>query len=396
MTDGLVKRIVRRGKRMLRRLVEKPVVPMHERVIHLKARGEVRGAVLVAYVIEPFLLSPGEAISNSHTHDWETWRIVQTFLDRGFDVDVISYLNRGFSPKRPYSIFFAARTNFQRIAEQLPSECRKVVHLDTAHWLTNNNAAYQRLLAVRQRRGVALENIKMVEANWALEYADLATILGNVFTIDSYAYAGKPIHRIPISVPEVYPFPSEKDFDAVRRSFLWFGSSGFVHKGLDLVLEAFAGMPEFELTVCGPFDDEPAFLTAFDQELFHTPNIHAVGWVDVASREFQDICQRCVGLVYPTASEGGGGSAVTCMHAALVPIVSYEASVDVGEAGVILEDNSVETIRAVVRALASEPADQLYARSRAVWGFVRERHTRESFGQAFDAFVDEVLLDGCA
>ena len=42
-----------------------------------------------------------------------------------------------------------------------------------------------------------------------------------------------------------------------------------VHKGLDLVLEAFAGMPEYHLTVCGPvakekdFEREKRFLAAW-------------------------------------------------------------------------------------------------------------------------------------
>ncbi|MCP5178918.1 MAG: hypothetical protein H6994_03295 [Pseudomonadales bacterium] len=146
----------------------------------LEASGNSDAArCFVAYVIEPFLLAPGEAISNRHTHDWTTWRIVQAFLARGFDVDVVSYLNRSFRPARAYDYFFAARSNFERLAASLPSTCRKVVHLDTAHWLTNNTAAYQRLLDLRARRGVVLSNIKMVETNWALEQAPIwRTILG--------------------------------------------------------------------------------------------------------------------------------------------------------------------------------------------------------------------------
>lgn len=392
MKGQQLKRILRRGVDKLRRLRRVDSVPDRERVVTLKAPGPARGAVLVAYVIEPFLLAPGEQISNRHTHHWETWRIVQAFLARGFDVDVVSFLNRTFRPARSYDYFFAARSNFERLAAFLPASCRKVVHLDTAHWLTNNAAAYQRLLDLRGRRGVALSNVKMVETNWALEQADLATILGNEFTIESYRYAGKPIHRIPISAPAVYPFPEEKEFDSVRRSFLWFGSSGFVHKGLDLVLEAFAAMPEYQLSVCGPFDDEPEFLRAYEKELFHTPNIHAYGWVDVASDKFLSICQGCLGLVYPTASEGGGGSAITCMHAGLVPILSYEASVDVDEYGIILPESSVAGIQTAVRALADESVTQLKARAHGVWSLARERHTMDAFGAAFDRFLDDVLL----
>ncbi len=365
---------------------------VHERVIELHPKGASIGRVLVSYVIQPFLLVPGVPLSNAHTHHWESWRIVQSFLARGFSVDVVSYLNKTFKPQKDYQIFFAARTNLQRIADHLPSSCLKVAHLDTAHWLFNNTAAYQRLLALQFRRKVALTNIKMVEVNWALEHADLATILGNQFTINTYVYAGKPIHRIPISAPESYDYPEHRNIDVVRNHYLWFGSSGFVHKGLDLVLEAFAGMPDKHLHVCGPFDDEPAFMAEFDQELHHTPNIHAHGWVDVAGDEFSDICSSCVGLVYPTASEGGGGSAISCMHMGLIPILSYEASVDTESFGVTLRENSIDEIRRVVSDLSGRSATELAERGRQAWRYARQHHTRESFGTAFDDCVDKVMI----
>lgn len=382
------------ARRLRRRLVNKRNSRRyaHERFVELKPEGTPVGNILVSYVVDPFLLPPGVLMSNAHTHHWESWRIVQSFLARGFAVDVISYQSWAFTPYKDYQIFFSARSNLQRIAEQLPKQCLKVAHLDTAHWLFNNTAAYKRLLDVQHRRGVTLNNIKMVESNWALEHADLATILGNQFTIDTYLYAGKPIHRIPISAPEIYDFPEHRNIETARNHYLWFGSNGFVHKGLDLVLEAFAGMPDKHLHVCGPFGEEPDFMAEYDAELHHTPNIHAHGWVDVAGEVFRDICTNCVGLVYPTASEGGGGSAISCMHMGLIPIVSYEASVDTESFGVILRENSIDEIRRVVYEVSNLSAEELIARCRSAWHFARQHHTKEAFGAAFDNCVDQVLL----
>ena len=122
----------------------------------------------------------------------------------------------------------------------------------------------------------------------AIEHADCAAVLGNEFTISTYTYANKPIYRVPISAPFLYPWPEGKDFEACRRHFLWFGSHGFVHKGLDLVLDAFAEMPDYHLTVCGPIREEieKDFEKAFYKELYQTSNIRTLGWVDIGRPEF--------------------------------------------------------------------------------------------------------------
>lgn len=357
----------------------------------IQPAGKSRGTVLLSYIVDPFLRKPGAEISRDHTHHWESHQIAQTFLDRGYAVDVISYQNRRFAPEKPYRFFVGARNNFERLAEHLPADCRKIVHLDTAHWLFNNAAAYQRLLDVQRRRGVVLNNAKMVGPNWALEHADEATVLGNEFTMNTYAYAKKPMTRIPISNPLVYDWPEERDIERARRSYLWFGSSGFVHKGLDLVLEAFSQLPDFRLTVCGPLDQEQEFVKAFRKELYETPNITTIGWVDVAGAQFREVAGNCIGLIYPTCSEGGGGSAITCMHAGMIPVLSYEASVDVEDTGVILKDSRIETIKHAVSALSDQSPTLLKKQARAAWELARARHSQEIFARRYAEYVDATL-----
>ena len=147
----------------------------------------------------------------------------------------------------------------------------------------------------------------MIELNEAIENADYAVTYGNQFTLDTYRYAQKPLFRIPISTCAVFPWPENKNYGASRSNFLWFGSEGLVHKGLDLALEAFAEMPEHHLYVCGPLQKEKDFIKAYYKELYETPNIHAVGWVDVDGPEFMGIVNKCLGVVYPSCSEGQRG-----------------------------------------------------------------------------------------
>ena len=343
------------------------------------SNGSPRGNVLLSYVLDPFLLKPDQAISNKHTHHWESYQIAQTFLKLGFTVDVISYRNNTFKPDKDYDYFISARTNIEVIAKRLNQDCFKIVHLDTAHWLTNNAAAYDRTSNLYKRRKIAINSIRIIEPNKAIEIADIATILGNEFTINSYSYANKPVYRIPISTPTTYPWINGKNYEQCRNNFFWFGSGGFVHKGLDLVLDVFKELPQLNLTVCGPFDEEKDFLHAYHKELFESPNIRPIGWIDVESQEFLNIAKDTVALIYPTCAEGGGGSAITCMHSGIIPILNYEASVDTPNCGITLNDCSLEEIRKTVLDVSNLPINELKCLSKNAWEYANKKHTREIF-----------------
>ena len=379
-------RIVKKWRRRLRRV--------DQQVVTLEPEGEVRGEVLFSYIIDPFLVPAGRPLPYSHTHFWESWTMARTFVDLGMRVDAVSWINQSFEPTKDYDVVVDVRMNLQRWAPRLPS-ATKVLHADTAHFTFHNPAQAARRKDLERRRGAALRDHKMLPENLAAEHADCITLLGNDFTQGTYAQAGKPMFRIPISVPFEYPDLDGKDIDGARRRFLWFGSGGLVHKGLDLVLEAFAGLGEdYHLTVCGPIRREKDFERLYFRELYQTPNIHTYGWIDVGSDAFLDLARRTCGLIYPSCSEGGGGSVLTCMHAGLIPVINHEVSVDLAaERGLLLEDVSVEGIRRAVVDLASRPTAQLESMSEQARAFARRRHTKDGFAAAYRRLA-EALVSG--
>jgi glycosyltransferase involved in cell wall biosynthesis len=358
----------------------------------LKPAGTARGKVLLSYIPDAFTSPDAEALSHRHTHYWESSQIAATFLANEFSVDVVHYDDANFVPREDYDILVSARTNLERLARLLPKNCLKIAHLDTAHFLTNNANAYARLASTRERRGVALRNLRMIEQNWALESADIGCVLGNDFTADSYRYAGKPIYRIPISCTDTFDWPEDRDFEQARSHFMWFGSAGFVHKGLDLVLEAFRELPELSLTVCGPMESEIRFAKAFHDDLYETPNIATPGWTDVTEPAYVNICRESIATIYPSCAEGGGGSVLTCMHAGLIPVVTRESSVDVGDFGIVLADGTIGEIKAAALQLASMTVTELENRARASWEYARAHHTQESFTKDYAQFVANVVM----
>jgi hypothetical protein len=117
-----------------------------------------------------------------------------------------------------------------------------------------------------------------------------------------------------------------------------------------------------------------------------------MGWVDVASARFASIARRCGALVYPSCSEGGGASALTCMHAGMAAVLTPEASVDLPPAaGVMLGEATVAAVRDAVAGIAARAPSEVEGMAQAAWEWARAHHAREVFAARFRAFAEDLL-----
>lgn len=348
-----------------------------------------KGVVVLSYLREPFLGLP-EADARGHTNWQESRIIATTWNTRGYDVEIIDWHDDRYQPPANTAVAIDIHKNLEKWGPVLPQDCRKVLHATGAHWLTQNAAEYLRLEAIRDRRGISLIPRRQSLPNRSDEWADAITILGNKFTLDTWAFAKAPTYRIPISCAIPFLWPQLRDWTSARRKFLWAGSYGMVHKGLDLVLEAFAAMPEFHLTVCGRPEKETDFFDAYQKELLHTPNIHLAGWICAGSEKFTDICRTHCAMVYPSCSEGGGGALIHAMAGGLIPIATRESSVDLDDFGEPITAPDVEAVQHAVRRIADSFPDSLEDRARRSWLHVRDHHSITAFEKSYAQFAESL------
>ena len=367
-------------------------------VVHIPAVGKKKGDVLLSYITEPFTRAPWEHFTDPHTNKWECAEIARLFSVRGYAVNVINFDNLEFIPRKKYVACVDIMQNLERLTKYLPTNCKKVMHITSAYSEFQNAAEKQRLLELKRRRNISLAPHRTGITSNNPAYADFLEGLGNQTIHATYARFKKHIYPIPISVAREFDFPEQKDFRAARTNFLWFGGGGAILKGLDLVIEAFAAMPQLSLHIVGPSVREEDFAHAYKHELafpnkkyYPRPRISPDGEIRSGDISFIDIANRCATLIYPSASEGTSGAVVQAMHAGLIPIITRQTGISEDAPTIICNTPTVESLRDLAMQIAGTDPTVLRESAYKAWSYAREHNTQKTFSEAYSHFIDNIL-----
>ncbi|MGB5725947.1 MAG: hypothetical protein WBM52_01920 [Thiogranum sp.] len=361
-------------------------------LVRLQPDKRLRGRMLLSYATQVYEgLLRGQPFNRNHISAWHNFQIARTFLDLGFQVDVIPFDDHRFTPKVDYDVTVDINSNIGRLADRLGPGCIKILHPMFSHWTIHNSRSYARHAALAQRRGAALKPLRLLEPNDSVECTDYITSRGGAFSRASYDYGKAPLLRLPQITPASIEDYLDRDIDRCRNRFVWLSGKGMVHKGLDLVLEAFAGLPDCHLTVCGRVSREKPFESLYQRELYELPNIETIDWIDTLSARFRQIASESMALVLPSASEFSCGSVIAGMMTGLIPVTTPSTDIDVSEIGFSIEEDSVEAVRSAVCAVRDQPTARLAEMSQASWDAANQRYGRDKFLRAYREAICGIL-----
>ena len=327
-----------------------------------------------------------------HYHHRESADLVRELIERGFVVDCL-YNRSGYliEDASKYDFILDEWNNMDRWAAQ-NFKARKLFLGTTCHWLYWNRAELQRLDWILRRRGVSLAPERQLPAMLGLADADLVTYYGNNEALQHYGTERPKLRKVWVCPTTASSAFVVKDWSAAKKRFLWFGSSSWVHRGLDLVLEAFMQLPDLELFICG---SDQRFLEVYGEDLKKCRNIHLVGFVTPDSAQFQELISKTASVVYASAAEGCSTSIVQCMRFGLIPIVTEATGLSVHDFWPALAGRTdLELIADIAERcteIAEMPNQQVEALSRKFWEFAATHHSRESFRKSFGAVLDDLL-----
>jgi glycosyltransferase involved in cell wall biosynthesis len=337
---------------------------------------------LVSYVTKPLRFKL--PFNNSKVYNFSNAgiaiNIVRALKDLNYAVDVIDWDDESFVPTKHYDLFIGhGGCNFERIAHHLSSDTVKIYFATGMYWKKSNEAEEERLKSFEKRHDIRLSYERKViySEEYANRTADGIICLGNQTIKDSFSGFPLLINLNIAAYSDNRYEAVKKDFAFSKDKFLFFSGQGSVHKGLDLLLEAFSGA-DAHLYICHAVRQE--FFKIYKHELNNLPNIHFIGGISLRSEKFYNLIDTCAFIIHPSCAEGQPGSVIDCMHQGLIPVVSRETGIDVDDFGIELKSCSVEEIIKIVRDLSQRSSE---------WCEEMSRRTRKA---AIAKFSEKVFL----
>ena len=319
---------------------------------------------------------------NSHSMHWESIEMVKILTSLGYNVDVADCTGPILQVEwTKYQLVIDERNNLKdapKVSEQIQ------IHYATGcQWLFHNAAEYIRLFDFKSRTGISTDPARQVSPVYSEEIASITTYFGGEFQRDLFTH---PHKTFPLSLSSSYiPEFKEKELSASRKNILWLGSRGFIHKGLDIVLEAFKEFNNFNLHICTNLEVESQFYTWYKKEFSNCSNIYYHGWMDVNDLHFQHLAENC------SAAEGGAGAIIQAMQFGCIPIVNDGTALRGQHTGFLLQGQSpkelISSIRQVLKYIGDMSENELAEKSVAVRSYANANHSRAAYSQSFRQLI---------
>jgi len=349
--------------------------------------GPRRGTAIIAISREAARAADDARLMFAHSIFWESREIYLSFLDLGFDVDVIDLGAPAPANAGPYQASLTFHFQLLMLEAVLAPDAIRITWLTASHAATRNAREIKRIRALEQRRECQYEpkrQVTHVTAELeAIERADHCILIGNAVTLGSYPkrWHGK-IEPFAVSAANIGYTKQPSAYVPAPREFIWYSASGAVMKGLDLLLDLFASRQLPTLHVVGSLDGEQDFLNIYHTELDGHPRIRMHGFLHGDDPKLAEIFDRCVAVVHPSADEGMAGSVAHCMRVGLFPVISRVTGIDLPTGcGRYIEDCTIEEIEVAVTDVLEMSKADLKSQITTMQAMAHERFSRESYAR---------------
>ena len=179
----------------------------------------------------------------------------------------------------------------------------------------------------------------------------------------------------------------QKNHDITKKHYLWLGSYGAVHKGLDLLLDVFENREDIVLHIAGLSEEDENLLKPKKR-----PNIINHGYLNIKTESFLEVVKKCSFNILPSCSEGLSTAITTGMLHGLIPVVMKNTGFNrLNNNAIFLEDFKVAYLDKEMTEISKMTSEHLIDFSKNVFDFARENFSNVSFEMNFEKIMNGIL-----
>lgn len=349
--------------------------------------GRGRGRrVLMCHLPEAFT---GKELPKHHSNLTECHVVARCFDRLGYRVDCSSRTKRGIDYS-PYEVVFGINGNafMGSFGSDGKPEPLRIFYSVGAETCFNYRHTSIRNLDFHRRHGRwMLGSNRYMPGDprnyYEAHFSDAVICLGNEYVYRQFLAeesCGGGYNRLPAFYFKVADPAKEKDFSLCRRNILWFGSSGMLHKGLDIAIDFVVAHPEFTLHICGGSRQESAFWEYYMPIIKANGNIVMHGFVDIESQEFAHILSQCGVLLNPSVSEGGAVAVLNVLgNGALLPVCSRATGIDIDGYGTVVDEMTYDAFEQALLDVDKLPLKEFEQRAWEAYKDISVNYTVEKY-----------------
>lgn len=215
---------------------------------------------------------------------------------------------------------------------------------------------------------------------------ETSIVMSSKYNIDKFLHKANRI--FPINVNGLYnsDFSIEDklgNFNPTR--FIWFGSAGLLHKGLDILIDAFAKMPNLHLEVYGAVPNELKAIKKIPT------NVEIKGRINVLSHDFLKVVYSNSYVLSMSCSEGMNTGIATCMLHGMVPVITKETGFDSYDTIFEFPGYKIEDAVAMLENMAQIDEPTYKGLSRKTYEYAHRNFTLEAFSDSFSKIINEIM-----
>lgn len=353
---------------------------------------------LLCYLPESF---DGKTFPKYHSNFTECYTVAETLDRLGYSIDCASRNKTGIDYS-PYDIVFGINcTSYAAsfTADNKTSPLR-IFYSVGAHTFYNFRTTAKRNTEFfdRHKRWL-LSSCHYVPGNgmnyYLSQLSDAVISLGDSFLTMQAMTEGEPtdkIKQLSAFYFNVCNPKQGKDFSKCRNNILWFGSSGMLHKGLDIAIDFALEHPRFTLHICGGSRQEKAFWDFYTPKIKTAKNIVMHGFVDIEKEEFTNVLAECGILLNPSLSESGAVSVLNVLgNGALLPVYSKGTGLDIADVGIEVDEVTYDNFKKTLLAVADLPTEIIEQKAWEAHRLVKEKYTLANYRETMYNHIKEII-----